>query len=445
MGLPQGVRTPPATHVRVDHRNERHRLARRTALVDEEGDIGRVQLHRLGSWVGLTQHRKGGRRSCDLFAEQRGNLATIGLVQASLGTLQHGGEPCAEGDVEEGAFWRRQFGESVQPRGIGHLGDVAEMTYAAWLNRFAELTAPEGSFLDVTFSTRFTAMLQRAEARLDEADRGQIPTLFGEEITAPATALAMLGEAHPGAESVQLHPADVAFFVDQCRAPGKPVPFVPVIDADVRRWWRSDSLWQAHDARYDADQVCIIPGTVSVAGIERVDEPVADLLQRFEDATVDTLLAAGRAPLRVASRRRSEGINETLGLVLAAHDVVWAGRTVQSPVRRLGSDWVVVDDIRAEHPATGAVLDVASATAVDLTVPLATPLVLRIDLPATMASGAAPIVSTTSATTAMAALVQSAAGGELPNGTTAVAWNPDLVADHVGVTGDTDVAHPLPD
>lgn len=349
------------------------------------------------------------------------------------------------GDAEAVVKRRDEIVDALNRTAKPYFGDVAEMTYAAWLNRFAELTAPEGSFLDVTFSTRFTAMLQRAEARLAEADRGQIPTLFGEEITAPATALAMLGEAHPGSESVQLHPADVAFFVDQCRAPGKPVPFVPVIDADVRRWWRSDSLWQAHDARYDADQVCIIPGTVSVAGIERVDEPVADLLQRFEDATVDTLLAAGRAPLRVASRRRSEGINETLGLVLAAHDVVWAGRTVQSPVRRLGSDWVVVDDTRAEHPATGAVLDVASATAVDLTVPLATPLVLRIDLPATMASGAAPIVSTTSATTAMAALVQSAAGGELPNGTTAVAWNPDLVADHVGVTGDTDVAHPLPD
>ena len=36
--------------------------------------------------------------------------------------------------------------------------------------------------------------------------------------------------------------------------PGKPVNFVPVIDKDVRRWWRSDSLWQAHDARYTADQ-----------------------------------------------------------------------------------------------------------------------------------------------------------------------------------------------
>ncbi|MGA8850153.1 MAG: acyltransferase domain-containing protein, partial [Aeromicrobium sp.] len=199
------------------------------------------------------------------------------------------------------------------------------------------------------------------------------------------------------------------------------------------------------DPRFDADQVCVIPGTVSVAGIERVDEPVADLLQRFEDATLDSLLAAGRAPLRVSGRRRAEGAGDALALVLAAHDVVWAGRTVQSPVRRLGEDWVIVDDTLAEHPATGAVLRGVAADAVELTVQLATPLVLRIDLPADVASGSAPIVSTDSAISAMTALVQSAAGGELPEGSAQVPWTPDLITDHIGVTGDQDLLHPLPD
>ena len=57
-----------------------------------------------------------------------------------------------------------------------------------------------------------------------------------------------------------------------------------------------DSLWQAHDPRYSADQVCVIPGTVAVAGITRVDEPVGELLDRFEKASVDALVAAGVAP-----------------------------------------------------------------------------------------------------------------------------------------------------
>ena len=85
------------------------------------------------------------------------------------------------------------------------------------------------------------------------------------------------------------------FFVELCKTPGKPVNFVPVIDKDVRRWWRSDSLWQAHDARYDADQVCIIPGPAAVAGITRADEPVGELLDRFERAAVDEVLATGTA------------------------------------------------------------------------------------------------------------------------------------------------------
>ena len=104
---------------------------------------------------------------------------------------------------------------------------------------------------------------------------------------------------YPDAETLKLHPADVPFFVTLCKTPGKPVNFVPVIDKDVRRWWRSDSLWQAHDARYAADQVCIIPGTQSVAGITRVDEPVGELLDRFEQAAIDEVLASGAQPTPV--------------------------------------------------------------------------------------------------------------------------------------------------
>src|SRR5699024_10346374 len=73
-------------------------------------------------------------------------------------------------------------------------------------------------------------------------------------------ALRRLIAEYPDAVDVVLHPADIAYFVDVCKMAGKPVPFVPVIDADVRRWWRSDSLWQAHDDRYGADEVCVIPG-----------------------------------------------------------------------------------------------------------------------------------------------------------------------------------------
>ena len=140
-------------------------------------------------------------------------------------------------------------------------------------------------------------MLQRAEARLhpriSARSRRCSSTEAGEALLErPAEAIAALLARYPDADDGQLHPADVPFFVTLCKTLGKPVNFVPVIDKDVRRWWRSDSLWQAHDARYTADQVCIIPGTAAVAGITRVDEPVGELLDRFEQAAIDQVLAS---------------------------------------------------------------------------------------------------------------------------------------------------------
>jgi fatty acid synthase len=136
----------------------------------------------------------------------------------------------------------------------------------------------------------------------------------------------------------------VPFFIDLCKTLGKPVNFVPVIDKDVRRWWRSDSLWQAHDARYSADQVCIIPGTAAVAGITRVDEPVGELLDRFEQAAIDDVLATeGRdsQPPRDGLPARRHGASGPLAVVLDAPDVLWAAelpptRCTASRRRRIG-------------------------------------------------------------------------------------------------------------
>ncbi|GAA2085813.1 type I polyketide synthase [Aeromicrobium halocynthiae] len=362
-------------------------------------------------------------------------------------------------DADAVARRRDEIVEALDRTAKPYFGDVAEMTYAQWLARFAELAtghdSPTGdvsveegsaateSWLDVTLRDRFHAMLQRAEARLTDADRGSVPTLFADSAAVEDVreALRTLLAAHPAAADVQLHPADVAFFVQVCRRPGKPVPFVPVIDGDVRRWWRSDSLWQAHDARYDAEQVCVIPGTVSVAGITRADEPVAELLRRFEDAAVDAVLAAGSAPESVGGLRRVDGVGVALARVLAAPDVVWAGRCVRNPVHRLGDGWVLVEQDRAEHPGTGASLLADGDEVARLVVPLGADrtLTIEIEAGADVAVGAAPLVRTEVATSAMSALLATAAGGTLPPvvdgvATAEVPWDPALVADHAAVT-----------
>ncbi|MEV0948538.1 fatty acid synthase subunit beta domain-containing protein [Rhodococcus sp. NPDC049939] len=348
-----------------------------------------------------------------------------------------------------------------------YFGDLETMTYEQWLRRYLELTvgidaakefdcgtdlqdaireATTSPWLDITWRDRFGEMLQRTESRLHPVDRGAIPTLFADTsiLERPEAAICALQGQYPDFATTALHPADVSFFVSLCKTPGKPVNFVPVVDGDVRRWWRSDSLWQAHDPRYGADQVCVIPGTVSVAGITRVDEPVGELLDRFEQATYDELLADGATPVALHGRRHRDVAHSLIDAVLCAPDITWATRLTQSPVRRLGDldKWSVESETKAFHETTGAELTVADDEHVLLTVPLVAgkSVSIRITVPASVADGGAPIVTESDAEQSMSALLAVAAGQELPTVKGGVArlnlaWRPDLAADHAGVTG----------
>ncbi|WP_231743511.1 fatty acid synthase subunit beta domain-containing protein, partial [Mycobacterium sp. GA-2829] len=366
------------------------------------------------------------------------------------------------GDADAVAARRDEIIAAMAGTAKPYFGDVADMSYLQWLRRYVELAIGDGDstadtsrgdspWLDITWRDRFAQMLQRAEARLHPRDHGPITTLFDSDelLEDPQAALDALAGAYPDAGTVLLHPADVPFFVQLCKTPGKPVNFVPVIDKDVRRWWRSDSLWQAHDARYTADQVCIIPGTAAVAGITRVDEPVGDLLDRFEQAAIDEVLAHNGDPRPVISRREGRtDVTGPLAVLLDAPDVLWAGRTAVNPVHRIAApaDWQVRDEGRtATHASTGARLDVADDSHVTLSVPLSgTWIEIRFTLTDVIRTGGAPLVTTEDAATAMRAVLAIAAGVEEgPSGlppvqdgaaTVTVTWDPELVADHTGVT-----------
>ncbi|MBF6299044.1 DUF1729 domain-containing protein [Nocardia amamiensis] len=375
------------------------------------------------------------------------------------------------GDADAVAARRDEIIAALNATAKPYFGDLVTMTYQEWLERYVELAvgldrrkdfdcgsdlgdaiaeATRSVWLDITWRDRFAEMVRRTESRLHPADRGEIPTLFGsdENFEDPVAALCTLKERYPAAEQTLLHPADVPFFVSLCKTPGKPVNFVPVVDADVRRWWRSDSLWQAHDPRYSADQVCVIPGTVSVAGITRVDEPVGELLDRFEQDTAYSLVRAGVVPAPVDARRTAGIATGPIDAVLAAPDIEWAGRTTISPVHRLGdlSEWVVDDD-GAVHPPSGATLAETTGpepehSYLELTVPLLADnaVRIRITVPTTVYNGGSPVVTEADADEAMSALLAVAAGQSLPEvkGKVAhvnLAWTPDLIADHAGVTG----------
>ena len=350
------------------------------------------------------------------------------------------------GDADAVAARREEIIAALALTAKPYFGDVAEMTYLQWLRRYVELAARDTGWLDVSWRDRFGAMLQRAEARLDVCESGPIQTLFGDTalLDEPHRAIEALLARYPDAATVLTHPADTPFFVELCKTLGKPVNFVPVIDKDVRRWWRSDSLWQAHDPHYSADQVCVIPGIAAVAGIDRIDEPVGDLLDRFEKAAVDDVLATGATPVPVASRL--DDAEGPLGVVLGSPDVLWAGRTAVNPVHRLAprSDWQVHGPRSATNHSTGARLEAVGADRVVLSVPLSGHWVdIAFTLPATVSDGGAPVVLVPDAAAAMRSVLAIAAGVDSPealadpvagSATITVHWDPERVADHTGVT-----------
>ncbi|MDO5076205.1 type I polyketide synthase [Corynebacterium sp.] len=330
------------------------------------------------------------------------------------------------GDQEAVQARRDEIIEAIGRTCKPYFGDLETMTYEQWLRRYLELSGPiDGEWLDVSWRRRFEEMVERTEARLSDVDHGQFTPQV--PVQGPAAGVVdSLVAAYPNVATDVLHPADVAWFLQLARTPGKPVNFVPVIDSDVRRWWRSDSLWQAHDPRYSADEVCVIPGPAAVAGITEVDEPIADLLARFNQATIDRLRPVVAEAPSVIER------------IIAAPGTWWAGRNTVSLIARLGDEsaWVI-EGKKATHPSGATLVELDDSHA-ELVVPLAgstafgTLAELRIRITVPEMLSAVPQVTREDAEAAMSELTRIAAGGTLAEVTDGVAtWKTRIDAAHV--------------
>ena len=172
-----------------------------------------------------------------------------------------------------------------------YFGDVENMTYTQFAQRFLDLSYP---WADPTYADRYLHLLQRIEARLISQDSGEFTSILPDikQIAEnPQSALDSLVQVFPNASTMNVVPMDAAWFPTLVREYPKPMPFVPVIDNDLLRWWGQDQLWQSEDSRYSADAVRVIPGPISVAGITTMDEPIADILGRFEAAVINRSVA----------------------------------------------------------------------------------------------------------------------------------------------------------
>src|SRR5699024_9987443 len=110
-----------------------------------------------------------------------------------------------------------------------YFGDVSEMTYEQWVSRFAERAYP---WVDPTWHDRFHDLLQRVEARLNEADHGEIPTLFPslEDSENAPEAVAKLLAAYPNAKTTKVNTRDEAWFPTLIRKHVKPMPCTTALD-----------------------------------------------------------------------------------------------------------------------------------------------------------------------------------------------------------------------
>lgn len=172
-----------------------------------------------------------------------------------------------------------------------YFGDVENMTYTQFAQRFLDLSYP---WADPTYADRYLHLLQRIEARLISQDSGEFTSILPDikqVAEDPQSALDSLVQVFPNASTMNVVPMDAAWFPTLVREYPKPMPFVPVIDNDLLRWWGQDQLWQSEDPRYSADAVRVIPGPISVAGITTMDEPIADILGRFEAAVINRSVA----------------------------------------------------------------------------------------------------------------------------------------------------------
>ena len=262
---------------------------------------------------------------------------------------------------------RKEIIEALNKTAKPYFGDLASMTYLEWAQRFAELAFP---WADPTYADRFQHLLQRIEARANDTDSGEFTSkLFAADgvsadeaaaaglltrdgiLADPAPALEKLALSYPQTAELKVVPADVAWFPVLVREYPKPMPFVPVIDNDLLRWWGQDQLWQSEDQRYSADSVRAIPGPISVAGITTVDEPIADILGRFENAAIERVKAEQNAAENNDFAALGEAVSAE-DFIRKSPNISWVGHITDNPAygTALGDQYY---EIRAFDAAAG--------------------------------------------------------------------------------------------
>lgn len=219
-------------------------------------------------------------------------------------------------------FCRNSNGDNV---------DLAEMTYLEILSRLISLMylPTKGRWIDPSYQLLVHDVAVRILERLDagcEIDDSckpdQLEKIFLQKC--------------PQASTSVIHPQDVSWFLERCKRRGqKPVNFVPVLDEHLATWMKKDSLWQSEDIEAVIDQdpgrICVLQGPIAVKFSQRVDEPVADILNGIKNSWItmltDEFYRAQDIPLEDAAWESIVVLSSRSNIEVIEHD---HGLTVQA-------------------------------------------------------------------------------------------------------------------
>ena len=154
-------------------------------------------------------------------------------------------------------FQKVYFGQKTD----GTVCELNEMTYAEVLRRFVKLSyvhRPDGvvvhhslkqhRWIDVTYESRCFTLCTRFEARFHR--KGVLVAKDVSELdTEPEAFIEKFVAAYPELSTVLLSDEDTEFSLENWRnlRNGKPVCFIPVIDASLDYWFKKDSLWMSEE------------------------------------------------------------------------------------------------------------------------------------------------------------------------------------------------------
>ncbi|KAJ9060861.1 fatty acid synthase alpha subunit Lsd1 [Entomophthora muscae] len=189
-------------------------------------------------------------------------------------------------------FQKPWFGRKAD----GSAADLQDMTYSEVVNRLVEVTyvKHQKRWIDITLRRFVGDFMCRLEERFITK---QQPSLLQDyqQIHDPFTFIPSFLEAYPEASKQLLTTEDVQFFLSQClRVDQKPVPFIPILDANFEYWMKKDSLWQSEDIHAIPDQdvgrAAILHGPMAARHSTKANVPVKEILDSIHDGQVANLL-----------------------------------------------------------------------------------------------------------------------------------------------------------